>query len=671
MYSSDPYIVPVWTLNGHTRGALVFSEQGVSIRLDQGDLIKSKNESDVYYGVQNYIIPDGTGRSILQDMKSQIRVSLFPQLLVKRPFTVHDAQFVENVFPPSTFGFYGRMKSGSDNALFIVQKIKDSEKFWLTIVGTADNQIYQAHMISPFEAESLLLTEDRIFMESVYRTGKSNQERTRVDFAEILSGPPPSWDELAKIIEGVSDLEIAIGKNLEETLSHIVPSSFPDNIRKELMIFLDFVMKNKIPREDPVDFISRFESTEIVTPLMTGHIMHLISKTSWPQYAKLMIQAERGELGIPKRVITEPAKNTPWFLFNQRCAEFLPNLFGSMIDYVRELNESGKVKIGLPYTKSQTKKSLNSWKQKFVLMAYGLRLRGHINPTNFGLQELIYLGAAYRWPHRHMRFITSLGGVSESAPHLQVMVMPQSAVERVRRVLPSVMMVDWSARSLNFELYDRKSGNWIIPVQKILNSLTKTSSITRLSNKYGSSISDTSLMTVNDAKVIDLIGESILSELLDNPEDLKHWGVTKEKVRYIVTKLTRQNVLKINYEVRDLQLITLAIIVQGDAKKVTSLVSALLNDTPTSFARLADGGKSSVILTRLPEEAAHELALKLQASGIDYDLNIRCMRPTTFQSYTHDFYQRILKPDGSWDDDVSAFLSQARSRRRELSESNA
>ncbi|MFW9981284.1 MAG: hypothetical protein ACFFE3_05120 [Candidatus Thorarchaeota archaeon] len=671
MSSSNLYSVPVWTLNGHFRGSLVFSESGVSIRINEGKLIQSKSESDVYYGVQNYIVLDGTGKSILQDMKSQVRVSLFPQLMVKRPFNVHDAQFVENVFPPSTFGFYGRMKSGKDDALFIVQKVRNSEKLWLTIVDPKDNRIHQAHMINPYEAESLALTEDSIFMESVYRDVVSDQKEPALGFSKVLSGPPPSWDELAKIVEGASGQSVSIGNNLEETLSQIVPRSFPNHIRKELMVFLDFVMKNEIPREDPVDFISRFETTEIATPLMTGHIIHLINKTSWPQYVKLMDQAERGKLGIPKRVITEPIKNTPWFLFAQRCAELLPDLFGSVIDYVREMNESSKILIGLPYTKSQTQRSLKAWKQKFVLVVYGLRFRGQIHPSNFGLMELVYLGAAYRWPHRHMRFITSLGGVSESVPHLQVMVMPPSAVERVRRVLPSVMIVDWSARALNYELYDSASGNWIVPVDKILKSMTKNSSMVRLSNQYGTSVSDTYSMSAIDAKVVDLIGESVLSEMFDKPEYLKHWGLAKEQVRHAVSRLARQNVLKISYEVRDMQLITLAIIVQGKAKKVTSLVSALLNHTPTSYARLADGGKSAVILTRLPEEAAHELALQLQASGIDYDLNIRCMRPTTFQSYTHDFYQRILKPDGSWDDDVSAFLSQARSRRRELSESNA
>ncbi|MFW9869524.1 MAG: hypothetical protein ACFFFO_07320 [Candidatus Thorarchaeota archaeon] len=671
MSLSSQNSVSVWTLEGHFRGSLIFSETGVSIKLENGQLIEGKSESDIYYGVQNSIIPDRSGNSKTQRLKSQIRVSLFPLMIVRRPFTAQDVQFVENVFPPSTFGFYGKMKSGEKDALFIVQRIRDSERLWLTILNPIDYSILQTHMINPYEAEALALVEDHIFVESEYRKIAVDSDKSRYSFENILSEPSPSWNELAKIVEGISVPSLSIGKNVEDTLSQIIPGSFPDYIRKELMVFLNFVMRNEIPREDPIDFISRFESMEVAAPLITGHIMHLISKTSWPQYVKLMKQAERGELGIPKRAITEPTKNTPWFMLTQRCAELLPNLFGSVIDYVKEMNDAAKIKIGLPITKSQTKRSLRAWKKKFVLMAYGLRFRGHVNPSNFGLMELIYLGAAYRWPHRHMRFLTSLGGVSESVPHLQVMVMPPSAVERVRRVLPSVMIVDWSARTFNFDLYDHTSSKWIVPIQKILNSLKKNSSMARLSNQYGTSVSDTYQMSHNEAKVLDLIGESVLSETLDKPEELKLWGVTKKQVRYVVSKLTRQNVLRVRYEVRDLQLISLVIIVHGETKKITSLVSALLNNTPTSFARLANAGKSAVILTRLPEEAAHELALQLQSSGFDYGLTIRCMRTTTFQSYTHDFYQRLLKPDGSWDDDVSAFLSQARSRRKELSESNA
>jgi len=86
---------------------------------------------------------------------------------------------------------------------------------------------------------------------------------------------------------------------------------------------------------------------------------------------------------------------------------------------------------------------------------------------------------------------------------------------------------------------------------------------------------------------------------------------------------------------------------------------------------LNDTQDHAVLISRLPQSTAYDLASSLPERGFDLDLNIRCMRPTIFQSYTHNLYQRLLKDDGTWDDDVSAFLSQARSKRKELSESNA
>ena len=69
-----------------------------------------------------------------------------------------------------------------------------------------------------------------------------------------------------------------------------------------------------------------------------------------------------------------------------------------------------------------------------------------------------------------------------------------------------------------------------------------------------------------------------------------------------------------------------------------------------------------------PEIPAPEGDCK-STNPVENGVNIRCMRPTTFRRYTSNLYQRLLKDDGTWDDDVSAFLSQARSKRKELSDS--
>ncbi len=61
-----------------------------------------------------------------------------------------------------------------------------------------------------------------------------------------------------------------------------------------------------------------------------------------------------------------------------------------------------------------------------------------------------------------------------------------------------------------------------------------------------------------------------------------------------------------------------------------------------------------------------ELAMSLPQAGQEHEIAIRCFRPHTLRSYNHSLYQRLLREDGKWDDDVSGFLSQARAKRVEI-----
>jgi hypothetical protein len=286
--------------------------------------------------------------------------------------------------------------------------------------------------------------------------------------------------------------------------------------------------------------------------------------------------------------------------------------------------------------------------------------------------ELAYLGAAYRWPHSHMKFIARLGSISENPPYLQAMLMPLTAAERVKRTIPNILKVSWSARTSNLDLFDSKSAAWLLPVQQIIDSIEKRSSIRKLTNQVGNrELPDVYLMSKGDAKVVDLVSEGVNLSFLEIPEYLCNWELNKGTIRKHLSNLINRKVMRLAYEVSDPKLVSLAIIVQGKSESVTSLVSELLKSTPTSFARLNETGESGIILSRLPEESVHGIASQLTSRGIEQELNIRCMRPTAYRSYTSNLYQRLLRDDGTSDDDVSAFLSQARSKRREMSESNA
>jgi hypothetical protein len=673
MSISTALSVRVWaTAEECEIGVIRFGHDEVIIELESGRIVSSKNSGDFSFEIQNTVSLDEKGRSVIEPIKSKLNVLLKPVLIIQHPYSDLGGQVVEDIFPPSTSGFYGRLLGGKSESIYFIQKVKNSNQFWLTITDSLTSRIYETHLIQPYEAEALSLVDDYRIGQILFGESSENRETTRDEVLSILDSPAPSWQELSKIIGDVSIPNLQMGKTMRDIFTQIVPTTFPEVIREELMAFLAIVVQSKIPSDDPLIYSSRFSSTPILERLVLGHLFYLIDKSEWPSYVKLMILAARGQLEAPKMAVSDSVLSSPWHLYIQKCAELLPSWLNIAVSSAKTLNESGQIVLGLPTTRGTARKSRISWKKRFAEISYGLRVRGYIDSSALGLVELVYLGAAYRWPHRHMKFITRLGGAGGNPPHLQVMLMPLNAAERVRRTLPNVLSVAWSARTSNLDLFDDKTTTWTIPIQRIVDSLEKKSSIRKLMNRFGDKgASEVYSLSREDAKVVDFISEGVNLSFLEIPEYLDNWGLKKRQIRGHLSNLINRKVIRLTYEVRDPKLVTLAIIIQGKNETITSVFSEFLSNTPTSFARINETGDGGIILSRLPEESVHSIASQLTSRGIDQGVNIRCLRPTAFRGYTSNLYQRLLKDDGTWDDDVSAFLSQARSKRKELSESNA
>jgi hypothetical protein len=222
------------------------------------------------------------------------------------------------------------------------------------------------------------------------------------------------------------------------------------------------------------------------------------------------------------------------------------------------------------------------------------------------------------------------------------------------------------------DLYDAVYGNWQIPTDRIIDSIAKGSSLKKLNNRFGTKKKvDAYQMSIDDTKITGLISEGIYLSDFENQRYFDYWGLSKKKFQSTLAHLVRRNIVKLVYDVLDGRLVSLATIVQGNAKHLTSLAESFLNYTPSSLVMINEVGDRSVFLSRLSEESVFEIASKLPEQGMQNGLTIRCMRPLAFRSFTYNLYNRLFKEDGTWEDDVSAFLSQARSKRMELSESNA
>ncbi|MGY5864725.1 MAG: hypothetical protein RTV41_08980 [Candidatus Thorarchaeota archaeon] len=661
MSDTDMVVVDVWiTLEEAQKGVLNVKDGDVKISLESGEVITC-DQSNVSY-------------SVVDDSRGFQRILLNPILVTNLSYAPDIGQTTEDIFPPSSGGYYGRIRAGKELAVFIIQKIVHDTRLWLIIGDPQTGRVFETQIIQPYEAETLGLVDDQELQGFWEKEVWSDKEKqlTR-EIRSILDEPSPTWEMISKLIEGVSISNLVRGETFRETLTQLVPNSFPDQIREQLMAFLAHVMVDRIQMEDLIDYSSSIHSAPLFSTLIRGHLSCKIDNVKWPPYLNLILQASEGQLEQPKRTLSDLTDDS-WrvALLWQKMLELFPNWFGNAMKSAQELNEDKKLRLRLPVTKAQSMRSKRLMKKRLAAMTYGLRIRGYVNPHTIGLTELVYIGVAYRWPHRHMKYITRLGIVSENPPHLQVMTAPPSAVERIVRTLPKCIKISWSKRVVNLGLYDERSDNWQIPIDNILASVNERSSMRRISRRFGSDVSaKVHQLTPNEAQVLGLVSNKIDLENFELPGYFRYWNLSRKDVSSIIKKLRKKGILQISYEVADSRLVSLALIIQGKSENVTSFVEALLTHTPTSLAMLNDKFDRGVIMSRIPMDIAYELATKLDQIGLQQDLVIRCLRPRAFRSFASTLYHRLLRQDGTWDDDVSAFLSQARSKRRELSEDNA
>ncbi len=664
--------VRFWLRDDSSFGSIVINQQGMSIKDKSGQKVFS-NELDIVYEMREQIIPRLDGKQDKIVLESPVRVVLKPLVQKSRMYNPSGEQFIEDIFPPSSYGFYGRMKNGDSEFLYIVQEVIDDSRYWLTIANPNNSHIHEAHFINQFEAEALSLIDSQEFRNIWYASIWSKIPTSeRSEILDILDEPSVSWKELAKLLRDISIPNLKIGKTMRETLSQLVPQTFPIDVQEQLMLFLSIVLKKGLPKTDPINYLYKYWSFPIVGALLEGHLICLVEGVEWPSYLKILTLAGRKHLTDPVRAIDSNVSESPWLMFWEKVSEQFPDWFDIAANMVRELNIRGEIISKFPITAADAKTSIDSWKKRLSTLIYELRLIGRLDPQSLGLVELVYLGAAYRWPHKHMKYITKLGSKVENQPYLQVMVMPPSAALKVKRILPSIMNVIWTCRTYNIDLFNVKNKSWEVPINRIMSSVEDVSSFRRIAKRTGiwTNINNYRL-TQEEAKAIDLASEGIRLAGLERKEYLEPWGFDSKRIQYLLSDLSKRGIIHCSYEATNDKLISLSTIIHGPPEKVTSVCDAFLECTPTSLVKLGEKYQQAVILSRLPETLAYNLVSHLPKMGMEQDLIIRCLRPTTFQSYTHNLLQRLLKNNGTWDDDVSGFLSQARSRKKELSESNA
>jgi hypothetical protein len=241
------------------------------------------------------------------------------------------------------------------------------------------------------------------------------------------------------------------------------------------------------------------------------------------------------------------------------------------------------------------------------------------------------------------------------------MEMPPKSAEQVTRIRPNVMRIEWSTMVFNCHLYSKKVGEWRISTSRLLKSVAGSRTIRKLGNEFGrwkgKEIHET---TPLDARILDMTANNCELSLLEQPEFLSYWNVTNAELDRTLSGLTTKGVITITYFPNIWNLTTLVMLAQGESERVCSLARGLLKNSPSATAMIGKGGEWLLAMTRMPPSTAHHIVAALPEKAAESGVAVRCDIASSYRSYVRDFTSRLLLEDGTWDDDVSAMLSQIR-----------
>lgn len=677
MLSNQSVDTYVWTHDGRRRkGRIRYESNSITLVLDSGDEISSDSPNLASYEVDYGLIVGHNNKLLKIQLDERLKVILHSLSVTKRTYAKGLINAIEDMFPHSTEGFYGRLIAGESYATYIIQRIENDQRLWLTVIDPIESTILESHPIQPYEAAAVSMIEDTEILHIYTSMNAPDHKETLSRLLSVLDGPPPSWQEFMKITDSVNIPGLKLGRNMRETLLQLVPKSFSSEKQEELLLFLAFIMDRNIPEMDPVDYFYDLLPMRFLRDLLLWHFQFQLAGKSEPAYVYLLTRAEKGLLETPQIPVRLIEKRDPWDKFWIKIGETAPDWTALLIDIVEKLNQSSKIVCGFPVTRSSAKRSKQAWKKRLSLMQYGLLMRIDVNTKSVGLQHVLYFGSAYKWLHSHMSWTVRFGGMEEHlpSPQLQVMVMPPQAIETIRRVLPSIIEVGWTKRALNLNLYNKRTGAWQSFVKEIPAAVERSLSPRKLVKSYGKEPhagARSHMLSRNEARVIDIVSSNPFLANFERSEHFKYYGVTRNQFQSVLTALKKQGVIDLSYEFRLSGLVSVLTIAQGPSEKIGSLADALLSKMPSSLVMLEDNARTCLAISRLPEDEVYDYAFDLPRIGRENEMEIRVLRSTGVSTYFHNLYQRLLKRDGTWNEDVSAFLSQARLKRKGLSESNA
>ena len=630
------------------QGMLYYRSEGPVVVLNNGDVLDDIDGA-------TFSVSEGSRLAQMTKIDPGSRILVKPEIIVElnySPTRTSDFQ----MYPPSTGGWLTHVVESGTKSVFTIQRIIGKNKSFLTIVGKTSMEMFHAGFIQPYESSIISMDPDWDVLNEIYYADVSES-----DVFSTLKEKSLPWSTLAKLVEGVTIPDLTIGKTMEETLVQLVPESFSPNVRKQIMAFLAWLDRAEIPKEDPIDFVMKHRSASVYDSLVRNHVQCMLDNVEPPPYIRILHMADRGQIELAQRPQLEAAEQDSWTLVLLKLHELFPDWTGRVVEDITSLQNKGKIITELPVSRDEAITSRKAWSTRFAMANEGLTIRGYISKESIGLIPAIYVGSAHRWPHKHLVWSARLGYGTEKPQYIQIMVMPKSALERVSRIIPTVRLVIWDMASVNVLLYNDRERKWNLRTSLIIKSLERKRSVKQLTNEFGGwKGKKTYPLSQKQVKVLDLISWGMTLGDLETERYARYYGIDNLTIKQELDNMHKQGIFALQYFLIPEKLRSLCIIAKGQSENICSMSRAFLKHTPSTQVRITDGGTSCVIVSRVPEDEYYNLITKLNDAANDTGISLKIAPISAYAGYRNNLYSRLLKDDGSWDDDVSGLLSQVR-----------
>ena len=208
------------------RCTIRYSATSNGLILETNEQFAGKLQLDNHVILNDSIIINSKGVSESIRLEKRIIVNLEPIVITSLPYSTIAGSLIEDIYPPSSNGFYGRIVEEGEKATFTIHKIQNSELLWLFVFNRESGDVIEAHTIYPYEIGVFTLTQDwEIDRRSndLIEIDKEELKQLQDGIDEILNGPPPSWSQIALLLKDVTIPNMQRERTMRDTVSRLVP----------------------------------------------------------------------------------------------------------------------------------------------------------------------------------------------------------------------------------------------------------------------------------------------------------------------------------------------------------------------------------------------------------------------------------------------------------------